>query len=62
VTRLPSRSRRVQRAAKPQTRADALTALVTKGIYAAAGPLGTAAPVNYPAANPSNILGANNVS
>jgi hypothetical protein len=47
---------------KPTTRAAALTALVTKGIYAAAGPLGTANPVNYPAANPSNVLGSNNVS
>jgi hypothetical protein len=47
---------------KPTDRASALTALVTKGIYAAAGPLGTANPVNYPAANPSNILGSNNVS
>lgn len=47
---------------RPQSRALALTALVTRGIYTAAGPLGTAVPVNYPAANPSNILGSNNVS
>lgn len=47
---------------RPQTRAAMLSSLVTKGSYAAAGALGTAIPVNFPSANPSNILGSNNVS
>lgn len=48
--------------ARPTNRAAAIAALVTKGSYAAAGPFGTANPCNYPASNPSNILGSNNVS